>query len=248
MPPYWFHLQHLFHKTCTTLLSASPYYPPIMRSTPEIRYNMIHPQEDCSSLAETLPVSTPKMASTATSSSRRRNRVRFELGASQSYESANSSMEDCADCWYKAQDYATFKADSIQQGKDIRRKEREYGPEFATYEIVLERVLEVCSMAEAEDELNIHQVMDADEREIFHQCIAADMTRVGLEKNIASGLNRDKSYRRKDLLRAVKEVERDAYTSASQKPLTLALACQEVTRPSRLFAIMMAQAQAEAQD
>ena len=112
-----------------------------MRSTPEIRYNMIHPQEDCSSLAETLPVSTPKMASTATSSSRRRNRVRFELGASQSYESANSSMEDCADCWYKAQDYATFKADSIQQGKDIRRKEREYGPEFATYEIVLERVL-----------------------------------------------------------------------------------------------------------
>ena len=174
----------------------------------------------------------------------RRRRVRFDLSENQFYYQNKMCAEDLADCcWYNRQEFADFRMDTLQNAKEVILFDREFCSGWDSYQNVLTRVYETCLESVMES-----TQLDPEDAQAFSRYVSSMEMRIGLERSAVRKVGRDKMNRRKALLETMISVQEDLDcqddVSLAQRQEILSFTCREITRPSRLFATFLAQAQA----
>ncbi|KAL7575629.1 hypothetical protein ACA910_011456 [Epithemia clementina (nom. ined.)] len=207
---------------------------------------------DDGSISSTVDVNEALLKSSfnATKSSRRRSscrRVCFEETANLSYQSPFEDRYETTQFWYTADDYQRFKGLHMDALKMVISAERENKHDSQSFIRVLERVYEACCRL---DLVNTPGVTPNDSQRLCELLSVEYFGRVGLERTSVRRIRMDKKFRRQEMVDAVLETQEDlarTCASPSQKARSLALVAQEISRPSRLFAVHLAMAAAAEQ-
>ena len=167
-----------------------------------------------------------------------RRRVSFQEKSNLSYQSPYNDRYETAHMWYTADEYQTFKNRHMDALKMVIRRERGNLNDPKSYNRVLERLYETsCKTPTA---------TCSDDMERLHQLLSNEFPgRTGLEKTAIRRIRLDKKLRRRDITDAVMEIQEDTaypYLSPIQRAQTIALVCEEISLPSRVFASCLASA------
>jgi len=200
----------------------------------------------------------PKTATTTRHSSfPLKRKVRFDTFATR-HDNTLYSTRDIPDLWLALDKYKDYKQEIVQSvldlwaHEDLLEEEREAAEReqqgndddddiMPSYLNVLEQVYDACGRARTEQEMDealadqLRQVFDYD---AYLQC-------VGLEKHAMEHMVDDKLKRRKALYATVRQLQDTRAEELSDDELLQQLQrqCSEQTRPQRLFARYLAEAQ-----
>jgi hypothetical protein len=183
------------------------------------------------------------VSSTITVSNNIKRRVQFDLSHNISYES-NITPEESRKTWYRTKDYRIFRACAVDAAQQIMSFEARNRAPFS-YKRVLEQTYVACSSASDETK----QVLSRDECTHLERWMEVASSRVGLEKWSIRSISADKAERRAALTQAVLNLQASSEMSEQESfdvAEFLRCTCESISRPSRLFARTMAQAQAAA--
>jgi hypothetical protein len=147
------------------------------------------------------------------------------------------SDSDARNCWYKACDYRVFRSNALEASQQIVNTEKRNRAPFS-YQRVLERTYDVCCKSQScEDEGRI--LSDSDTVHLNRWAQVAG-SRHGLEKWSIRAIGIDKQARRRAITAFVLENMRTEDCEHVRE------SCARLSRPSCLFAVCLAQAQAVA--
>eukprot|EP00522_Entomoneis_paludosa_P017943 CAMPEP_0172441390 /NCGR_PEP_ID=MMETSP1065-20121228/1935_1 /TAXON_ID=265537 /ORGANISM="Amphiprora paludosa, Strain CCMP125" /LENGTH=198 /DNA_ID=CAMNT_0013190729 /DNA_START=42 /DNA_END=638 /DNA_ORIENTATION=+ len=172
----------------------------------------------------------------ALSPSSRSVTVRFNESANVAYDNTQICHEDCAELWYTKENLKQLKTTYTNNAKDIIRVESQQKGS-KSYCRVMTRVFNSC--------VDATPLSEADQRH-FQKWIAVTSSRVGLERLAVRKIRLDKSIRRQELVYAVLDLQEDPSVPAEKVEEWIAQASQEISQPSRKFAMLLAQAQQKA--
>jgi hypothetical protein len=189
-------------------------------------------------------------------SSNTKKRVRFSALDNKFHDNTVIDKEDCKDLWYQAPDYKHFKgatkylAREIAQSEPLNRSSSPY-----SYHRVLKRTYKACVTYDPFDETAsaICSVLTATEEKRLSDWMQVSTSRLGLERMAIRELAVDRSMRRQEMVETVLEMQEEAMEErhlsgcdfdADAQAEMMRQACEEISRPSRLFAQCLAQGQA----
>lgn len=158
------------------------------------------------------------------------------------------SFDECKAVWYNAQDYREFKALAQDSSQQILRIESRNRAPFS-YQRVMETSFNACIQATND----IDEVLPSSELIHLHRWIEVASSRCGLEKWSVRKVSKDRSTRRHELTNTVKSIQGNtiryenglAYTNDNKSEL-IRNSCENISRPSRLYAQILAQGLAAA--
>ena len=188
------------------------------------------------------------------------------------HENTDLCLEDVESLWWDRIELNGLKSNYIQAAKNVIRAEKEHKTDCKSYNRVFERVYAACCRATAaEDDTNHDNYVSNDSTLVdisssdqlaFRKWVSVTGNRVGLEHVVHRTIYKDKIFRRRKLYDVVSSCQ-DMILPPDCKSKTrnssgcknknqnleplLALAAKEVSRPSRIFAALLGQAQAPAQ-
>eukprot|EP00522_Entomoneis_paludosa_P015807 CAMPEP_0172453110 /NCGR_PEP_ID=MMETSP1065-20121228/10570_1 /TAXON_ID=265537 /ORGANISM="Amphiprora paludosa, Strain CCMP125" /LENGTH=215 /DNA_ID=CAMNT_0013205279 /DNA_START=85 /DNA_END=732 /DNA_ORIENTATION=- len=201
--------------------------------------------DDCS-VSSTFDVSTVKQEQQAPlHTTRPRRSVRFAMFDTQAYDNTQMYKEDCRDLWYTSADYKSFKANNTNNAKDIIRMDLERRQDPKAFPNVMNRIYDACCSAAMNNNNNISDI-DSQDANCLADWLSVSYGRIGLERMCVRAIRNDKFPRRHELVDTVLEIQQEMMGhDEDQKAQFMALAAQQITRPSRLFAVHLARASSQ---
>jgi hypothetical protein len=187
-------------------------------------------------------------------------KVTFDLSRNE-FHNANtvlSSREECHDLWYNDSDYKHFKHQIASIAKAIQRVSSSARTPYSSYERVVEHTYELCCMpvSSGEQDEDKEECQDTNKPTKEDLCrlnhwAALATSRVGIVKWAVPTIGKKESMRRLDVVDMVLSIQEDTANVIQQfqeadKQEFIRKCCQHISRPSRLFSAVMAQAQATA--
>ena len=163
--------------------------------------------------------------------------VRFDDASNCEYENSLYCEEDTKDYWYDAEDYRHFKSSTMFMAKEIAKTEKNNQAPFS-FQRVLMRTYEACCQHTHETNTS---VLSVDEKKRLARWAEMATTRLGLERWSCRAINRDKSYRRNEVVNAVLEAQDSVFPDCDATEL-IRESSERVTRTSRLFARCLGEA------
>lgn len=199
-------------------------------------------EDDERSVAST--VSTASSYSTVSDNSTSKG-VRFNLSENKEYHNTQVYSDECAEQWYSALDYKRFRAHTSSLAKEVAKAEARNRAPFS-YQRVMVRTYEVCTSAVFEPKGSI---LTVDERKHMNRWAEIAPSRLGLEKWAIKSIGQDRSVRRNEIVDVVLDMQESFVgQDVADCDVLIQQACERVSRPSRLFARTVADAQAVALD
>jgi len=188
-----------------------------------------------SSLSSTLLSSAPVLPFQDNNNIKRH--VRFDESRNQTYRNRSMCKASCKPLWYSGEENRRFRASHAAAINEIAVvDEMRVGREPFSYRKVLQRTYEACCRVVHETE---DSVLTAVEQEHLKQCQRVHVARLGMECTMAiRSIANEQRFRYHELLNVVTH-------NPSDRDEFLREVCEELSRPSRLFARHLAQAQAD---
>lgn len=166
-------------------------------------------------------------------------RVRFNLSANVTYDNHQLCREDVDSMlWYADTDYTKFKENNLQACMDIISQEQGKEDDISSYTHVMECVYNTCSSSDLEQDSCLSDTECSDLEEVLN------IDHLGIERTTVQIIDRDKRWRRREIVHAVLDIQEDFRHSKKRDVLVemIAQAARELSRPSRMFAAHLARA------
>jgi len=218
-------------------------------------------RDDCSVTSTTLSCSSLESSyscetslSLIDSSGNRRRKVSFDMSQTQLHRSPHGDKDDIKDLWYKAPDFQRFRTHTSALAKYVRNSDEKHSYRDCTrvsYEAAVLRAYDVCRsvVVEPTEDCGANCCpVDLDLTWAITQWIQRTPGRVGLEQRIVKDLGREEGYRRSEIVDTVLAMQ-ELGGGDSKDDLTdecIRRSSEHISRPSRLFARCLAEAQAAA--
>jgi hypothetical protein len=218
-------------------------------------------EQDDSSISSTLTVDRQQKSKPAAEqqppkdgSSEKKKRVHFNMSHNIAYTNTTSAKEDCPELWYRVKDYRVFRAVALDSAQQIIRIEARNRAPFS-YQRVMELTYRACCDADSEFDYNNDEreqpcVLASSEFVHLQRWLEVASSRCGLEKWSVRKIAKDKQLRRNELTDSVLELQ-SVFSGSTEKQQNdkdefIRSSCENISRPSRMFARTLAQAQAAA--
>jgi hypothetical protein len=196
----------------------------------------------------------------------RKSMVRFDVALNKEYENTEMCFEECRFLWYSSRQLQTFKDSNYAHAEDIIQSEKAMASSPLSYKRLLRLTYKACchcqendeDIEEADEDGNSIVVsltpsqQEALELLLGHNDLA--LCRLGMDRMIVRSIARDMHLRRKEMQRFIYQLQEMKMTTSNSsddkddKKLLLAemirSRCQALSRPARLYARHLAQAQA----
>jgi hypothetical protein len=196
---------------------------------------------DDASVSSTISVDRETKKELSTSSSKR---VTFNMSSNEKHDNKVICKEDCPNLWYRSSDYKYFKKSTLSEAKAIIDAESKNRTPYS-YQRVLEHTYQLCRNAISEYE-EYQNLSTTDDRRHLNRCAEAATSRVGMEKWAVRSLAKSKSIRRFEVVEIVLDIQDAHGKQRTDTQDLMRKSCERISRPSRLFAVALAQAQAAA--
>jgi hypothetical protein len=175
----------------------------------------------------------------ATSGSRRS--VHFCMAKNEAFSNNTMCKEDLKELWYKNSEFKHFRKFTMYVAKEITKAES-FSKSPLSYERVMTHTYRACCKATSEHV----NVLTADEfKHLVHWAEVAT-SRLGLEKWSIRSVGHDRAFRRSLMTDMVLEAQNNYQDDFVSKDNYVASSCANISRPMRLFARTLAEAQAVA--
>lgn len=178
-----------------------------------------------------------------------KKKVTFDLSFNEFHANKVICREECSTLSYNESDYRHFKHKIASTAKAVQRESDSY----YSYERVLEHTYELCCtpFASEDDDEYCQNNMPITKEDLYHlnRWAALAPGRVGIQKWAVPTIGKKESIRRVDVVGIVLSLqEDDAHVNflLMNKQEILRKRCERISRPSRLFAAVMARARATA--
>jgi hypothetical protein len=173
-----------------------------------------------------------------------KKRVTFDMKHNKEYNNVNCCKEDYKDLWYTRLEYRQFKVATYYMAKEIAKSEASNKAPFS-YHRIMTRTYQVCCEAVEERDTSL---LSYHERRHLTRWAEVATSRLGLERWSVKSIQADKSDRRKELVELVMDLQNLPLPEDESMPRDefIRQSCERLTRPSRLFARCLAEAQASA--
>ena len=171
-----------------------------------------------------------------------RKRVHFDISSNKEHENNTICKEDARQLWYKPAEYKLFRQSTMAAIKALAQTEAKNKAPFS-YERVLERTYELCKKVKNESRDSYSTLSTVRERRHLERWAQVAPHRIGLDKWALRSMAKDKSRRRIEIVDVVIDMQECKPEPSSSRDEAIRRACLEVSRPSRMFAAAMAQAQ-----
>jgi hypothetical protein len=165
--------------------------------------------------------------------------VTFNLAVNKSHSNKVWYKEDYRELWCKRSDYKRFRERIVIATKVIMRKEAK-SRSLNSYSRIYEHLYHLCHQAVSDTEQFSHLSSAEDRRQLNRLAEAAP---VGLEIWAISKLKNERSLRRQKIVQVVLAIQGAQF---GDKDEFIRKSCERVSRPSRIFSAVLAQAQATA--
>jgi hypothetical protein len=228
----------------------------VTTASSQLSFSSQQEQEDvfASNVDTTSSSSSSSSFSTTTTT---KKSVCFDESRNEAFDNTQICREECEEFWYTAQDFGQFKESTYLYADTVRASEKHCGGGPCSYERVIKRVYLACCGQEEQATQDSSDTASCDElllplslsRNLNRWMSSSSaVNRLGMERLIVRQIRKDRSERRKQVVRAVLEIQALEhmnqvvynYTHVSEQ---MRLASQSLSRPSRLFSMCMAQAQ-----
>lgn len=166
--------------------------------------------------------------------------VTFDMMKNVEYELNSVPSNDFNSSWYSPRDYKEFKAQAKDAANQIVHIEAKNRAPFS-YQRVMENTFNSCLQAKNDSD----EILAASDFVHLLRWIEVASSRCGLEKWSLGSISRDRSTRRKEITATVLSIQKNDCGSESDE--FIRLSCENISRPSRLYAHIMAQALADAE-
>jgi hypothetical protein len=185
------------------------------------------------------------------SSFKQKKTVHFDTSRNVVYEvnQVKVNSEECVQRWYNAVEYRDFKTIAQDASNQIMQIEARNRAPFS-YQRVLEHAFTACLIANTD----VNEVLPSSEFIHLQRWLEVATSRVGLEKWSIRKLSRDKSTRRRELAKTVMNLQSCMRSDTgvlqfdNDKVEFMRQSCENLSRPSRLFAMTLASALASAME
>jgi hypothetical protein len=202
----------------------------------------------------------------ACSKKKTKKSIRFDEDRDISYKNTQMCREDCKLLWCSVQEFQRMKAATAGLARQVARYE-EMDTSQHSYRRVMERTYEACCQTsiinmnnepvndddDDDDGSTVDNILTAGGEQELEKWMECATTRLGLEKRAVRLIAQDRYARRKKITKTVLRLQDTCVSSSTTTttPVTpegkaelLRAASQAISRPSRLFAEVMARAQA----
>ncbi|KAL7563907.1 hypothetical protein ACA910_008039 [Epithemia clementina (nom. ined.)] len=186
------------------------------------------------------------------STKKRTSRVSFNEQANISYQNHQMVKTDLKNLWYSDCDFKYFKKCLTSTAKSIIQFERECKKQSDSYRNVLERLHYACSKTSPLNCMN--DLLASDDYKTMKTFTSTYVDRVGMEKMTIKRLWNDRALRRREAIDTITEMQEHAIDpfchifdedfplSPELRAEEIARIAQDISRPSCLFATLMAHA------
>jgi hypothetical protein len=205
---------------------------PLIHTSPS---SSIYDDASTSSTVSVSNVSKPHQSLPASSTKSGRKLVHFNESANVFHENVQTCQEHLCDLWYSAEDRRYFKEDYVHCVQDILRVEVKNNKGHRSYLSVMHHVYESCCEVNSENETE--HITKSDEK-LFNRWVKVTESRHGLEKASNRVLAQDQSCRRVELVATVLCLQEDWSYHLHNDGVYAEIirgACENISRPSRLF-------------
>jgi hypothetical protein len=219
------------------------YLPTMLLQIPDDRRRTSCEQDDAST-SSTMTVerqaSTKQEESNTDDNSTKRS-VRFCMAKNESYSNNGMCKEDLSELWYDNTEYKHFRNSAMYTAKEIVKVEARNKAPFS-YERVMSHAYLACCKATS-DEGN---VLTEDEFKHLVRWAEVATNRLGLEKWSIRSVGHDRSFRRSLIKDMVYEAQNNYQADNISLDYYISEASANISRPMRLYARTLAEAQAAA--
>lgn len=168
--------------------------------------------------------------------------VSFNMSANVEYPNKAMTADECKDLWYRVKDYKVFRAVALDSAQQIIRIEARNRAPYS-YQRVMEMTYGACCQAYDDND----QVVPPSELVHLQRWLEVATSRCGLEKWAIRRIGRDKSHRRDEIADTVLQLQKVCNNEKNcHSDEFIRSSSAAISRPSRLFARIMAQALAAA--
>ena len=168
--------------------------------------------------------------------------VRFDLTLNEEHSNDMLCKEDCAELWYTLDQHRHFKKCCSFKAKEIAKSEAKNKAPYS-YQKVMLRAYEACAHAREEP---TGSVLSHFEQRPLVRWAEVATSRLGLEKWSVRSIGNDRNFRRAEIVDLVLELQDMYIKDPKAREEFIRKSCQSLSRTSRLFAQVMAEAQAAA--
>lgn len=178
--------------------------------------------------------------------------VKFDLDANEAYDNEVMCKEECEFLWYESADYKYFRRSHKSNAKQIVKENnssRNLSLVFS-YKKVIDRIFRLCcgSVSEFDTFQNLllsSSIATADCQHLSQWLALDDSIHMGLEKFSVPIIAKERSYTRYEVVDAVLDTQEDySLFSFDERAEIIRKTSETISRPGRLFAQAIAQAQA----
>jgi hypothetical protein len=220
------------------------YLPTMLMQIPDDHRRMSCEQDDAST-SSTMTVerqASAKQEESNTVDMDTRRSVRFCMAKNESFSNNGMCKEDLSELWYDNTEYTHFRKSAMYTAKEIVKVEARNKAPFS-YERVMSRTYLACCKATSEQ----GNVLTEDEFKHLVRWAEVATNRLGLEKWSIRSVGHDRSFRRSLIKDMAYEAQKN-YQDDNMMSLDyyLAESCASISRPMRLYARTLAEAQAVA--
>jgi hypothetical protein len=170
-----------------------------------------------------------------------RRQVHFDLTQNKSYANKKICVEDIPPLWYSGNDMMLQRSKAKKTATEIVKMEKE-NTSASSYRRVLQRTFQACTQCTVETDGSILTVV---EEKRLAKRMREGPIRLGLERLSIRNIGLDRFDRRSDMRQLVFSIQETAidvdgtiFTDHTAEKIRLA--CEALSRPSRLFARHMA--------
>jgi hypothetical protein len=193
------------------------------------------------SVSSTISVDGETKKELSTSCSKR---VTFNMSLNEKHDNKVICKEDCLNLWYMSLDYKHFKHSTLSAAKAIIKAESKNSAPYS-YQRVLEHTHQLCHNAISEYD-EYQNLSTTEDRRHLNRWAEVAPSRVGMERWAVRSIAKSKSIRRFEVVEIVLNIQELHGKQRTDTQDVMRKSCEHISRPSRLFAVALAQAQAVA--
>lgn len=224
------------------ILSSTSFATMVRNSLQPWRLSVVDPDDmSTTSLQSTVTVDPP--ADKEGSGNHRR--VGFDESRNKSYYNTHVSKEECRDLWYRPSELKQCKAMTLSTARALGRSERSDIFTSFSYKHVLLAAYDACCQTLSE---RSSSPLTETERRHLQIMTHVSLDRIGLENIAMDEIRQDKQARRMHVVDAVLELQDRLPISYPGREERFRELSQSISRAPRLFARVLAQAQAKVEE
>eukprot|EP00977_Amphora_coffeiformis_P005234 scaffold1123_cov168-Amphora_coffeaeformis.AAC.2 len=172
-----------------------------------------------------------------------RRKVHFDERCNKYYDNTKVCKEDCQDLWCSRTELKRFKAMTVSTARAVGRSEQAHIFTSFSYKHVLLAAYDACCQTLSE---RSSSPLTETERSHMQVMTQVSLDRIGLENLCIEEIRRDKQARRMHVVDAVVELQDRLPVDLEGREERIRELSQSISRAPRLFARVLAEAQAQA--